>query len=55
MQEVEGIWGFLLMLAGVPMLYRGIKLKEDKNSGIKFRLILTGAAAIFFGFIIMIR
>ena len=56
-QQVEPILGFLLMLAGIPVLYRGIKYKEDENtvSGMKYRLIMTGAFTIFVGFIIMVR
>jgi hypothetical protein len=54
---MEKLSGLILIIAGVIVLYRGIKLQNDENTmeGLKFRLLLTGGGTIFVGLIIMFR
>ena len=49
--------GLVLMIAGVVVLVRGLKLKEDENTigSLKYRQLLIGGASIFFGLIIFFR
>jgi hypothetical protein len=54
---MEAFLGFILIIAGVIILIRGLNFKEDENTmdGLKFRMLLTGGASIFIGLIIMLR
>jgi hypothetical protein len=47
----------ILMIAGVLVLRRGLRMEEDENTmeGLKFRMVLTGGFTIFVGLIILLR
>jgi hypothetical protein len=51
----EFFWGLLLVVSGAIILYRGLNKDDQSMPGIKYRMLVVGGAAIFFGLIIMFR
>jgi hypothetical protein len=47
--------GFLLMIIGAFVFDQGIKEDSDAMGGLKYRKLLVGGAAFFFGLIMMLR
>jgi len=51
----ESLFGLLLVVAGAVCLVQGLKKNSSSMEGLRLRMILAGAASIFFGLIIMFR
>jgi putative Mn2+ efflux pump MntP len=47
--------GFILMVIGAFTFYKGLKEDNDAMGGLKYRKLIVGVGAFFFGLIIMFR